>query len=116
MHALRLDEWRPAFMMPFRPRLSFSQEFLLEFKYEIGVFAVGRGDHTELFRQAQRMVELFIGDAKCALVCQEDFEAANATLNDFYDLPFGPGIVAGNAHVERKITRAMAPGFPKPQF
>src|SRR5262249_31591439 len=74
MHALGFDQRRAALMMPLGPGFSLSEQPLLQFEDEVGVFAMSGGDDSELPGQAQGFVELLIGYAKSAFVGQENFE------------------------------------------
>ena len=91
MHALCFHERRPAFVMSFWAGDARGNEFALSLGNERLVLAMRTDDDAELLRERQRAVKLRVVDPESALVSEEDLEAADAALNDFFD-----GHIGGN--------------------
>ena len=48
MDAFGFDDGRPALMMPFRTGFAFGEQFLLQARHQIGIFAMRGGDDAKL--------------------------------------------------------------------
>src|SRR6266404_2945078 len=102
--------------MPFGTGLAFAEKLLLQFKYEVGVFAMRGNDHAEFLGEAHGVVEFFIADAERALVGEKNLEAADACFNDVGELAFRLLVEARHGLMKRKIAGALALGFAQPEL
>src|ERR1017187_7880822 len=107
MNSLGLDARRPAPIMPLGPGLAFAEEFLLHFHNDISILAMGRDDHAEFFREAHRVIQLFVGEVERALVGEENLEAADALLDDLGKLVFAFLVETRDRLVKREIARGI---------
>jgi len=94
--------------MPFRPGLALGQKLLLQFEHQVGVLAVGGGDHPEFLCEAQGLVKLFVGHAKRAFIRKENFKTAQPPLDDFHELLFRCIVIPGHSHMEGEVASAFA--------
>ncbi len=109
------DERRAGFVVEGGAGVAGGEEFFLAFGDGGIIFAVGGGDDAELFGEFEGVVEFGVVYAEEAFVGEEDFEGGDAGVDDFAELAFGFGIVAGDAHVEGEVAGAFSFGLGFPE-
>ena len=80
MTSLHLDLDGTGGFMPLGAEFSLFDKLSLALGNEVGIFTMGRHDHTELTGEFESLIQLFIVDSKGPLVGEEDLEGGNALL------------------------------------
>src|SRR4051812_43627231 len=75
-----------------------------------------RDNYAQIFSQSEGVVELFIGNAECSLVGQENFEAGIATPNNVPEIALRFAVMPRHSHVKGVIAGARAMRLIQPQF
>src|SRR4051812_9925879 len=77
---------------------------------------MGSDNDTELLGELQGLIKLFVADTEGAFVSEKNFKTAVAALHNFLKITFRFRIIAGDAHVEGEIARALTLRFVHPQL
>ena len=68
--------------MPLGAEFSLFDELSLALGNEVGIFTMGRHDHTEFTGELESLIQLLIVDSKRTLVGEEHFERGNPLLTN----------------------------------
>ena len=102
--------------MPFGTRLSLGEQFLLQSRYEFGVFAVRGDDHSEALCEFERLVHFAVIDTEKVLVSEKNLKRRRSVGNDLSQLRFCFFHKLRHRHVKGIVTRALAISFRFPKL